>query len=80
MAKYPEELPVFRFEGILDAWGTDTTVSDGDYELRPGCFDDGWTVYVLSMSNGIWVHPKRELAFATPLTRAARELLAWSRQ
>jgi hypothetical protein len=62
--KYPEECPVFEY-------GEDIV------ELRPACFEDGETRGFLAFQNGSWIHPCNEVV---PLTRAARELLAWSRQ
>jgi hypothetical protein len=62
--KYPEDCPVFIFEGRV-------------VTLRPACFDDGETLLFLADEIDGWIHPS---AHVVPLTRAARELLAWSRQ
>jgi hypothetical protein len=68
--RYPSELPVFRINGC-------------DYEVRPCVsFDDvthGGLVAIVGSWKIVW-SIDFPLAFRNPRTRAARELLAWSRQ
>lgn len=72
MAKYPDEAPVFRMLGK-------------DYEVRPcmSKLDDvayGLLMAVKSDGEGFVWSVDFPLYFDRPLTRAARELLAWVRQ
>lgn len=74
MKKYPDELPVFECDGV-------------HYEVRPymfstsnilvGCFSWWLSAVVNDTGDG---RALEAFGYARPLTRAARELLVWSRQ
>lgn len=70
MAKYPDECPVFDIEGehreMRPVWWHCGNGIAGDREI----------VFVNADGNNGWFPTKTP----KPLTRAARELLAWSRQ
>jgi hypothetical protein len=65
-AKYPAECPVFELDGE-------------HIEVRPNCFST-WMLMRVYNGDIPFVFRRDHLLKAKPLTRAARELLAWSRQ